>query len=339
MLKRPWRWLAAVAAGIVLVAAAAIAVAAQDRGPTRLLPPPDQRVAPPGERLVPLVMFKATGERPGEAPPAVKLPLIEVLPDGAVAEVFTPADDVLLGGVWPRGDGRLVIIGAREGGEYPLMVIGADGRVASEQDVGAKGERVNPIGVTGNEAILQRSSPRRIVARDLSTGEDRDLGAHDRTVSRGDAEGDRLVLAGGGIDDSGTVDTTTRCRVELFVPGAGVANEVSVPGCHQVVDVNASPDGRFAAMVYQRWHTPEELRMVTIDLDAMRVVTDELLGNPVDCTGCLVSHSGYVGMAWQDNRKLRVVFMDPLPLDLEPDEILGAVEERLRTQFRTMLSG
>jgi hypothetical protein len=42
------------------------------------------------------------------------------------------------------------------------------------------------------------------------------------------------------------------------------------------------------------------------------------------------------GTAWEDDRRLRVVFMDPLPVDLEPESLLEGVEERLRFQYRTM---
>jgi hypothetical protein len=200
------------------------------------------------------------------------------------------------------------------------------------------------VGVTETEAILQRSvpdspDPARLVARNLSTGAERDLGENGRTASRGDLAGSRVVLAGGGIngDNVEVMDNTTQCWVELFVLGEGVTKRVSMPACHQVVEVNASPDGRFAAVVYQRWTDPFELRMLTVELDHMRVVTDELLGNPVGCTACVTANAGYLGMAWNDNSVLRVVFMDPLPNDVEPDDVLGAIEDRLRTQIRTMI--
>lgn len=71
-----------------------------------------------------------------------------------------------------------------------------------------------------------------------------------------------------------------------------------------------------------------ELFVLTVQLDRMRVAADELFGNLADCTACVTANAGYLGMAWNDNTALRVVFMDPLPEGLRPSE-RGRMRQRV----------
>lgn len=357
----------AVLAGLVALAAVAVLSPVGGRetdegvpGPGHDSPPSDQGAVPPGERLIPELSF-VTRSAAVQPQAELEIPFFEVLADGSVAKVpLAVPEDTIVDQLRPLPDGRLLVRGSRdlmpgvarpdgplvEGLEFPLMVVGLDGEIQSDQDIRTVGEHVTLVSADTTHAILQRSSPEsperekepvQIIVRNLATGAERVLWETDQAASKGDLAGDRLVLAGGGMsaaEDDGRPSQPPQCWLELRELSTHSKTGHVMPACHQVVDVNASPDGRFAAVAYERWAEPPELRLRILHLPSMAVYSDEPLGNPRSCTECTatIAMADYLGMAWTDTAVLHVTQMEPLPLSLEPEDILAGIQDRLTTQ-------
>jgi hypothetical protein len=308
-----------------------------------------------GERLIPELTFIAT--RPAaQAPADFDIPFFEVLPDGTVIDAqWDIPDGMALTHVRSSSDGHVLALAThdlmpgvpREGGpnvegvSFPLLAIDPTGTISLQRDVRITGEWVSLIGVTPTDAVLQRYAPSqqghpvgpvRIVAHNLTTGEERMLAETNRGATQGDISGDRLVLAGDMIGDVGG-----SCWVQV----SAVTTEDTAPlhsfRCDQIIAVNAAPDGRAAAIVYEQWvGDAVELRLVVFDLDHMALIEDEFLNRSRSCTSCLYpANAGYLGMAWDNTSRLRIALMDPIPLDVDPAHVLGEIQARLRTEIHT----
>lgn len=357
----------AVLAGLVAIAAVSVLDPVGGREADEGAPGPgydsslsDQGAVPPGERLIPELSF-VTRSAAAQPPVELEIPFFEVLADGSVAKVpLTVPEDTVVDQLRPLPDGRLLVRGSRdlmpgvarpdgprvEGLEFPLMVVGRDGEIQSDQDIRIVGEHVTLLSADTTHAILQRSSPEsperekepvQIIVCNLTTGAERVLWKTDQAASRGDLAGDRLVLAGGGInaaEDDERPSQPPQCWLELRELATDSETGHVIPACHHVVDVNASPDGRFAAVAYERWAEPPELRLRTLHLPSMAVYSDEPLGNPGSCTECTatIAMADYLGMAWTDAAVLHVTQLEPLPLDLDPESVLAGIQDRLTTK-------
>jgi hypothetical protein len=117
---------------------------------------PGQGLVRPGERLIPELAF-VTRQAAAQPPVELDVPFFEVLADGSVAEVpLTVPDHTAVDQLRPLSDGRLLVRGSRdlmpgvarpdgpyvEGVEFPLMVVGLDGEIQSDQDLRLVGECV-----------------------------------------------------------------------------------------------------------------------------------------------------------------------------------------------------
>jgi hypothetical protein len=181
-------------AGTVLLAAMSDSELGDRSGVSRRVPPrPDPTL---GERLIPHLDLIVTKPREHPADAELDIPFFEVLSDGRVADVrWNLPDHTAVSQLRAMSDGSVLVHGTRdlqpgrarsdgpyvEGVAFPLLRIAADGTIESEKDTRVPGEYVTLIGAEANDAILFRYtparsgpvSPRRIVARDLTTGAER----------------------------------------------------------------------------------------------------------------------------------------------------------------------
>lgn len=340
---RRWRRLLVATVAVAGAAAFAITTTGDDRTPPAR--PSGARVVPPGERLVPELAF-VTLTPPTEEPRSeLPIPYFEVLPDGSVARI--PLDvppHTAISGLRPTADGRWTAHGTRDlepgvtypegpdnpGVGFPLMVFGTDGALESDRDIRVVGEYTTLLGATAAEATLLRWAeedprPARIAAHDLRSGTERLLTTTSLPVSAGDVEGGRVVVAG-------PREQHGDCLIET------AGQRLSVPACQQVTDVNVTPDGRHAAVVYERHVEPMELRLRIMDLDTTAVYSDEPLEPRHPCLSCVVTAhgAGYLGTAWSDNTTLRIAQLDPLPLDFDPAHVLSDIADRVHTMIRPL---
>jgi hypothetical protein len=221
---------------------------------------------------------------------------------------------------------------------YSLAVVGADGEVDVERDI----EDSSLLGVTATEAILARqpndergepSGPASIVAHDLATGEERlvrqdvtlDVG-HNASAISAIIAGD-LVTVEASVRTEPTGENTSRilpgsaeCTLRVTDLTTGETAERPLPiGCEMLFGLQASPDGRQAAIAYETGGDPivgADVRLAVIDLPNGAISHDELLGHSIDCRAfgdCPPDRRfvDYRGMAWDDASTVRVVMVDP----------------------------
>ncbi|RZS34028.1 hypothetical protein EV193_110178 [Herbihabitans rhizosphaerae] len=275
---------------------------------------------------------------------SLPIPTFEVLPDGSIREIplGLPAGSALAA-ARAMPDGRMLALASRdlmpgvqrpdgpfvEGVAFPLIVLGMDGAVVSDVDIRVVGEHVRLVAATATEAVLLRTDPlrgkpTRLVGRDLATGAERPLWTTGLDVTAGDATRDRVVVA--------RLDAQGGCRLEA------AAVNISVPACQHVTDLDIAPDGRFAAVVYQRSGHENALRLRILDLGTGEVYGDEALKPQDPCVSCVVTAhgAGYLGMAWSDGTTLRVAQLDPLPLRFDPARVLTDIAERVHLTTRAV---
>jgi len=309
-----------------------------DGGPTT--PWYGQRRYAAGERLI--AQLSSGVPRPrDERDMAPRLALFEAFPDGTVSGLpLRLPEHTLVRQLQPLPDGRLVVVGLQnldrqvsyEDGPYypglvfPLMVVDHAGEVLSSKDIRLIGQHVDLLGVTATEAILVRYGPAtadgkpppaRVVLHDLTSGTEKALYQIDGQVSHADAGGDWLALAGHelGSDPSG------QCWVRFHSPPHSEAQRHLLPACERVIDLNVSPDGRFAAVAFERAGEWAEPRLRIVDTVDLSVYSDELLGD-------------FLGMAWLDDHTLCVTRMEPLPLRQDGRYRLAQVQSLLRVEVR-----
>ena len=273
----------------------------------------------------------------------------EVAVDGSTRTVPLDLPGVVAREIEPTTDGRLVVLGSRDLAPgvartdgpnvdalaNPLIVVRPDGSVAVDRDVRVPGETVALLAVTGDEAILRRSGtnsigltagPARVVAHDLPTGRERQLFVAPNGVWGGDAVGATLALLTAGPNSpNGNYAERGPCAVEILSIATGRVVQGPLPDCSFVQDIRIGPDERRAAVVYGMKEAVPSLRLAIVDLEARRVVSDQLLGYSV--TGCPpgACEAGaplrdYLGMAWMDSATLRLALTD---LTLGPPNASG----------------
>ncbi len=149
-------------------------------------------------------------------------------------------------------------------------------------------------------------------------------------VYGGDIEGPKLAFAG--VRDA--AEPGQVCLVEAL--DLGTDNDhwhsrETIPGCHEISQVNVSPDGRHVAVAYLRLADPPEVRLAILDHRRLATVSDVRVSIPTDCTECQYpAQLGYLGMAWVDDATLHVARMEPLPLYLPERDAASILERQLR---------
>jgi hypothetical protein len=308
----------AVAAGVLPILLGERGTTPVTGGTTAAAPP-----AAPAQRLLLDGAWLSTGGQRGPDTPSVG-EISELLPDGEVVRHRLPdldgwsrlatlpagglvglGYDDLRPGV-PRADGPAVTdLSVR------LAVLSAAGGVEALREVGGPGKPVKLLAATAGVAYLWR--PAGLVAHDLGTGDERAVptggvlpGLQDRSAtSRIDVAGDRLVVG----------DTPTdRCRLRVvdLRTGATAEHDLRRARCAGIGRLRVSPDGRLAAIAYQRatvsaaGGTPDRRMWVAVvDLDDGRLTADTVVAGPAAGTPGFAPKQP-AGMAWSDNGTLRV---------------------------------
>jgi hypothetical protein len=209
---------------------------------------------------------------------------------------------------------------------YELVVVGADGEVETERQIAPS----TLVGATPTEAVLRRDGrgATHIVTHDLETGRERVLTDEPSTLEEESESGtypnqsalvgNTLVsvepdyretgLNGDPLDGDGPFVATDHCQMEVVDLVTGDRDERQLRfGCDLAEGVEASPDGRHLAVVYEPTRAPAdgpfEVRFAVVRLDGGAVATDQSLsegGREV----------GYLGMAWQDDATVKVALLD-----------------------------
>jgi hypothetical protein len=254
----------------------------------------------------------------------------------------------------PLPDGGHVVVGVRSLSEPPsedfneftdltfeLAVVGADGEVEVERDLG--NEQTTLVGVTPTDALLirqpeddqgRKAGPASLVAHDLATGDERvvhrdvSFDPDTNAWARWAVVGTDLVTVAavehlspradeGEVEEVEEVPTPMRVDCTLRINDLTTGGDDERPldlGCQQVMGLQASPDGSQAAVVYQN---ADELLGATylavIDLPSGEVVHNELLGERVECAPeCSpgAQNIEYHGIAWDDAATVRVALTD-----------------------------
>jgi hypothetical protein len=262
----------------------------------------------------------------------------ELRPDGTPVRLELAGLDPH-GAPQPLPDGGYVVVGIHPVEDPPpegfdeetdltceLVVVGADGEVETER-------RIAPstlVGATPTEAVLRRDGrgATHIVAHDLATGRERVLTDEPSTreeesesgtyPNQSALVGNTLVsvepdyrevgVNGDPLDGDGPFVATDHCQVEVVDLVTGDRDERRLRfGCELVEGVEASPDGRHLAVVYEPTRAPadgpSETRFAVVRLDGGAVATDQSL-----------SEGGrevrYLGMGWQDDATVKVALLD-----------------------------
>jgi hypothetical protein len=251
----------------------------------------------------------------------------------------------------PLPDGGHVVVGIRPLAEPPsedfneftdltfeLAVVGADGEVEVERDLG--NEQTTLVGVTSTDAILilqpeddrgRKAGPASLVAHDLATGDERVL-HRDVSFDPDTNAWARWAVVGTDLVTVAAIEhlpprpdedepweppppTRVDCTLRIDDMTSGGTEERPLDlGCQQVMGLQASPDGSQAAVVYQN---DDELvgatYLAVIDLPSGEVVHNELLGERVECAPeCApgAQNIEYHGIAWDDAATVRVALTD-----------------------------
>lgn len=247
------------------------------------------------------------------------------LPAGFATRTIVPTDD---GGLLIAGSLDLQTGAARadgpnvEGVTFPLATIAPDGSLASQRDLRVVGESVMLLGASPNEAILERGTPggdMRIVAHDLVTGSERDLGKADTWATVADVAEDVVVLA------------AAPCMAGALELSSGAETRLSLPKCSQVHGVRMSPNAQTIAVVYATVPSGavSELRLATFERTGGRRLTDKPLGFTLPygdadslCRGTCPSGLpvDFAGIAWSTVGQVRVALIGH-PASGDPREV------------------
>ncbi|GAB3508811.1 serine/threonine-protein kinase [Phytohabitans suffuscus] len=235
----------------------------------------------------------------------------EILPDGRVARWPLPALDSVYQVVGLPDDRLAVLESAlpRRGGSpraeltFRLWVVSPTGEVERTVPVGTGSARL--VAATPQTAYVWRVEG--IVAYTLATGAHRLLVPADRVganpdsgpASDADVLDDRVAVSGGAPD-------ACRLRVIDLRENRFVDHLVTRRACHGTGIVQLSPGGHLAAVTYNPAIGGQ--RVAVIDLDTGRPRADV----PIEASG-----GGEVplpvGLAWQDETRLRVGLVVPPP--------------------------
>ncbi|MFI9485467.1 hypothetical protein ACIG47_03670 [Promicromonospora sp. NPDC052451] len=307
------------------------------------------------DRLVPQLFFQA---RQPEGTTATPVPLFEVLPDDDVRLLPTgEVEGLVVDGVQPTSDG-VVLYGTA--GEDPdgglrreLVVLDDAGAVRSREEVSLAGRGTGLLGAPdASTTILQRvgkdddglpAGPVEVTVRTAT--DEAVLATRQDPVAAGAVAGNRLVLAGGGQSFDG--ERMIPCWVEAL--RTDVVRESSrgtrtvtdaLPGCEMVHGLRISPDSRWAAVAFQT-QAPPQMQVSIVRLADLAVVGTREVGIPVGaCDSCqFPAFAGYLGMAWADDRTLRVARMTDLPLTMRQDQIAEELRRHLDVLAITVPAG
>lgn len=277
--------------------------------------------------------------RMGENGPesGVALPVgtaFEILPDGTVARWTVPGK-LVARHVVGLPDGRVVVAGREKSQQVPaappvsppprgerrsfawtnpgsdrLLVLSRDGTVELARSLGTGGV-TRLVAATAETAYLLR--PAGLVAHTLATGQERVLAAADQIaddywaeVRDADVVGDRALITG--ERQGGCYLTVLDLRT-----GSTTGHPVTLGACHEVWMARMSPDGRLAAVSYQR-AVDEPMRLAIVDLATGVSRLD--VATPVP--GKQSANVGFgeaVGMAWPDDAHVRVAMARPPDAD------------------------
>jgi hypothetical protein len=264
----------------------------------------------------------------------------------------------------PLPDGGHVVVGIRPVSEplpedfneftdltFELAVVGADGEVEVEHDLG--NEQATLVGVTPTDALLIRqpeddrgmkSGPASLVAHNLATGDERVV-HRDVSFDPGTNAWARWAVVGtdlvtvaaiehlpqtpeGESEEAGELPAPMRVDCTLRINDLTTGDDEERPldlGCREVMGLQASPDGSQAAVVYDDADEMDGAAtyLAVIDLPSGEVVHKELLGERSQCpdTGCPpgAQNIEYHGVAWDDAATVRVALTD---LTSTPEELV-----------------
>jgi hypothetical protein len=328
-------WTIALAAAVAI--AAVTLVLSRSPAPGSVSGNPPQ--IPPGERLLPQLTFVISHAGDDPVP---QIPFFEVAGDGWAKPLsLTAPSHGAIEEFLPMPDGRVLVRASQDlapevprqdgpwagGIAFPLMVVESDGAVVSNHDIRRLGEDAGLLAVSATQGFLLRTKPGtaepgRVVAHDLATGAERIIAETNQAMGHADVSGDVFVFA--------AKDEALGCAVQVITLSAGPHSRTSVPACESVAEVNVSPDGRFAAIVYERAAEPE-LRIRILDLRNGDVFSDELIGTPQSCTECIATAAsgGFLGTTWLGPATVRVTQMQPLPIKHDKAHVLAEVQKRL----------
>lgn len=358
LLHRP-RWSAAITGCLIALGISACsAPSSAEQGHTRL--PTAAPVSWPGasgaDRLVPQLFFQA---RQPEGSTATSIPLFEVLPGDDVRLLRTEeVDGLVVDGVQPTTDGVVLYGTAGEDSDgvlrRELVVLDGAGAVRSREEVSLPGRGTGLLSAPdASTVILQRVGkdsdglpvgPAEVTVR--TSTDEAVLATREDPVAAGAVAGNRLVLAGGGQSFDG--HRMIPCWVEALrtdvmgdrAPRSTRDTTDALPGCEMVYGLSVSPDSRWAAVAFQT-QAPPQMRVSIVRLADLVVVSTQEVGIPVgECDSCqFPAMAGYLGMAWSDDRTLRVARMSDLPLTMRQDQIAGELRRHLDTLVITAPAG
>ena len=314
------------AAGVMAAVAVAVGIAPWllgERGAAPVTGDPTVAAAP-GVLAQPLLLDAAFLRVGGQQGPVAERAseISELLPDGAVVRHKLPEWDGWSTLVGLPGDG-LIGLGyddLRPGtprtdgpGVTDLSIrlarLSAAGGVELSREVGRPGEPVQLLAATTDVAYLWR--PAGLMAHDLTTGDER---AVPTSGVLGDLSGgaltQRVDLAGDRLAVGDTPADRCRLRVVDLRTGATAQHDLGPLRCAGIGRLRVSPDGRLAAIAYQRASgagatSDRRLRVAVVDLGDGRIAADTVVTGPgTGAPGFAPKQPA--GMAWDDNGTLRV---------------------------------